>query len=264
VICLTAWLLAGSLGFADDLKPIVEEDAALGRPVDFEKDVRPILQANCTACHNVTTNEGGVILETVESMLKGGGSSPVLVPGKPEESLLYKLSRRGDEPVMPPMPNDRQAQAAHVPGTLDRSSVDQRGSQSQHDECQSDELAADQFTNCRASIRSTSIPPVASSPPAVQIASRSTTWPVRKLLNRLLTPVSSHRPHRGPPAPLTVTSCMPSPSTLSADRCHLRLSKRENLAAGCGTGFGCVAAAGQRSGFRNLSGRSRSLPWNSG
>lgn len=109
VICLTAWLLAGSLGFADDLKPIVEEDAALGRPVDFEKDVRPILQANCTACHNVTTNEGGVILETVESMLKGGGSSPVLVPGKPEESLLYKLSRRGDEPVMPPMPNDRQA-----------------------------------------------------------------------------------------------------------------------------------------------------------
>ena len=42
-------------------------------------------------------------------MLNGGGSSPVLVPGKPEESLLYKLSRRGDEPVMPPMPNDRQA-----------------------------------------------------------------------------------------------------------------------------------------------------------
>jgi len=111
VICLTAWLLALStaLASAEDLQPIAEEDPALGRPVDFEKDVRPILQANCTACHNVTTNEGGVILETVESMLKGGGSSPVLVPGKPEESLLYKLSRRGDEPVMPPMPNDRQA-----------------------------------------------------------------------------------------------------------------------------------------------------------
>jgi WD40 repeat protein len=109
LICLAAWLLVVSTAVADDLTPIVEEDAALGRAVDFEKDVRPILQANCTACHNVTTNEGGVILETVESMLKGGGSSPVLVPGKPEESLLYTLSRRGDEPVMPPLPNDRQA-----------------------------------------------------------------------------------------------------------------------------------------------------------
>lgn len=108
-ICLAAWLLTLCTVAADELKPIADEDPALGRPVEFEKDVRPILQANCTACHNVTTNEGGVILETVESMLKGGGSSPVLVPGKPEESLLYKLSRRGEEPVMPPMPNDRQA-----------------------------------------------------------------------------------------------------------------------------------------------------------
>ena len=110
-LTLAAWLLTlcTTAIAADELKPIVEEDPALGRPVEFEKDVRPILQANCTACHNVTTHEGGVILETVESMLKGGGSSPVLVPGKPEDSLLYKLSRRGEEPVMPPMPNDRQA-----------------------------------------------------------------------------------------------------------------------------------------------------------
>ncbi len=108
-------LILTALGFfpgalrADELKPIQDEDPALGRPVDFEKDVRPILQANCIACHNVTTNEGDLVLENVEAILKGGSNGPAIVAGKPEESLLYKLSRRGEEPVMPPMPNDRQA-----------------------------------------------------------------------------------------------------------------------------------------------------------
>lgn len=97
--------------YADELKPVAEEDAGLGRAADFEKDVRPILQANCIACHNVTTSEGSVILESPEAMLKSEGSSAVVVPGKPDESLLYTLSRRGAEPVMPPLPNDRQAKA---------------------------------------------------------------------------------------------------------------------------------------------------------
>lgn len=97
--------------FADELKPVAEEEAGLGRPAEFEKDVRPILQANCVACHNVTTSEGSVILESLDAMLKSEGSSAVVVPGKPDESLLYTLSRRGVEPVMPPLPNDRQAKA---------------------------------------------------------------------------------------------------------------------------------------------------------
>ncbi|MFM7834811.1 MAG: c-type cytochrome domain-containing protein, partial [Planctomycetaceae bacterium] len=107
------WLLLACLLFsgfvsADENKPVTEEDPALGRPVDFDLDVRPILQANCVACHNVTTNEGGVILETVDAMLKSKASSAVVTAGKPEESLLFTLSKRSAEPVMPPLPNDRQ------------------------------------------------------------------------------------------------------------------------------------------------------------
>ncbi len=94
---------------ADDLKPIAHEDPALGRPVEFERDVYPILEANCIACHNVTVSEGDLILENLDAILKGGSTGPALVPGKPEESLMYKLARRSEEPVMPPMPNDRQA-----------------------------------------------------------------------------------------------------------------------------------------------------------
>jgi WD40 repeat protein len=104
-----AALLCCSSTRADELKPIAHEDAALGRPIEFERDVYPILEANCIACHNVTVSEGDLILENIEAILKGGGSGPAVVPEKPDDSLLYKLARRGDEPVMPPIPNDRQA-----------------------------------------------------------------------------------------------------------------------------------------------------------
>ena len=108
---LLACLLPATVVAADEEKPIAEEDPGLGRAVDFDRDVRPILQASCVACHNVTTNEGGVILETVDAMLKSKASSAVVTAGKPEESLLFTLSKRSVEPVMPPLPNDRQAKA---------------------------------------------------------------------------------------------------------------------------------------------------------
>jgi hypothetical protein len=94
---------------ADEFKPITPEEISLGRPVEFERDVYPILEANCIACHNVTVSEGDLILENIAAILKGGGSGPAVIPEKPDESLLYKLARRGEDPVMPPTPNDRQA-----------------------------------------------------------------------------------------------------------------------------------------------------------
>ena len=94
---------------ADELKPIIHEDPALGRPVEFERDVYPILESNCIACHNVTVSEGDLILESLEAILKGGGNGPAVVPEKPDESLIFKLASRGTDPVMPPLPNDRQA-----------------------------------------------------------------------------------------------------------------------------------------------------------
>ncbi len=105
---LVAMLSLSSLA-ADELKPLAYEDPALGRPIEFERDVYPIFEANCIACHNVTVSEGDLILESIEGVLKGGGSGPAVVAEKPDESLIYKLARRSDEPVMPPMPNDRQA-----------------------------------------------------------------------------------------------------------------------------------------------------------
>ena len=68
---VTASMFA-SASLADELKPIVHEEPVLGRPVEFERDVYPILEANCIACHNVTVAEGDLILENLEAILKGG------------------------------------------------------------------------------------------------------------------------------------------------------------------------------------------------
>ncbi len=108
---LLAFQLMLSAAIAEDSPAIQAADPGLGRAADFYQDVFPILEAKCLACHNVRDKEGELVLEDVPSILKGGDSGPAVVAGKPEESLLYQLAARADEPVMPPLPNAAQAKA---------------------------------------------------------------------------------------------------------------------------------------------------------
>ncbi|WP_339731338.1 PSD1 and planctomycete cytochrome C domain-containing protein [uncultured Gimesia sp.] len=66
----------------------------------FEKQVAPILQKHCIECHNDSTRDGGLSLESQSSTLKGGESGNVLVAGKPDESSLLDYVI-GPEPEMP-------------------------------------------------------------------------------------------------------------------------------------------------------------------
>lgn len=101
-----------TLTFADEAAQAIQPvDPALGREVDFNMDVFPMLQAKCIACHNRKTAESDLVLENVEAILKGGGSGVVVVAGQPEESLLYKAAARSEEPHMPPLPNTAAAKA---------------------------------------------------------------------------------------------------------------------------------------------------------
>ena len=90
---------------------IVPAEVKLGRPVDFERDVYPILDSKCMACHNVAINENGLNLEDVKNIIKGGKRGPAVVAKDPEKSLLYKLASRGMTPAMPPLPNKVEATA---------------------------------------------------------------------------------------------------------------------------------------------------------
>ncbi len=82
---------------------------AVGRSDDraqvefFEKSIRPVLIQSCYECHSGLTAEprGDLRLDSREAVRRGGESGPVLVPGRPEESLLISALRH-ESLQMPP------------------------------------------------------------------------------------------------------------------------------------------------------------------
>jgi WD40 repeat protein len=91
--------------------PIPIGDVVRSTPVSFEKDILPILRKSCLACHGVGDASGELILESPQTILKGGDTGPAAVPGKSGESLLLKLASHQEEPFMPPPDNDVSAPA---------------------------------------------------------------------------------------------------------------------------------------------------------
>ena len=73
-------------------------------PVDFVREVRPLLVKRCLACHDAEHSKGGLRLDSRQAALKGGKSKqPGITPGTPARSELLKrvLTHAPDE-VMPP------------------------------------------------------------------------------------------------------------------------------------------------------------------
>ncbi len=97
---------AGSAFAADDLKPIAIAEVKRNAPVNFEKEILPILSKNCLACHNGTKAENSLVLETPQTILKGGDDGPAVVPKKSADSLLLKAAAHLAEPAMPPAENN--------------------------------------------------------------------------------------------------------------------------------------------------------------
>src|SRR5262245_33461038 len=68
----------------------------------FETRVRPVLANNCYGCHT-DSKMGGLRLDSAESVKTGGKSGPLIVAGKPDESLLIQAIRQTHERLkMPP------------------------------------------------------------------------------------------------------------------------------------------------------------------
>src|SRR6185369_15478130 len=72
----------------------------------FETNIRPLLAAKCYGCHSAKLDKpmGGLLLDSRAGMLRGGKSGvPVLVAGKPEESLIVAAVNGNSKDLrMPP------------------------------------------------------------------------------------------------------------------------------------------------------------------
>ena len=80
------------------LDPGVEDAAYAGLPAVSEKDVLPIFQVRCVACHGKRQQEAGLDLRTRASRLKGGRSGPAVLPGNPDQSPIIQKIESGEMP----------------------------------------------------------------------------------------------------------------------------------------------------------------------
>lgn len=71
----------------------------------FETRVRPVLANRCYACHSSKSRplQGGLALDSLAALQRGGTAGAVVVPGKPDESRLIQAVRFADPHLrMPP------------------------------------------------------------------------------------------------------------------------------------------------------------------
>ena len=71
----------------------------------FEKKVRPLLSERCYKCHSTQSEKlkGGLLLDSLDGMLKGGEDGLVLTPGNPAKSRLIEAVNYGNPDLqMPP------------------------------------------------------------------------------------------------------------------------------------------------------------------
>src|SRR5262252_5347839 len=54
----------------------------------YAKDIKPILEASCFRCHGPDRQKGGLRLDSLEAVLKGGEDGKVVEPKKSKDSLL--------------------------------------------------------------------------------------------------------------------------------------------------------------------------------
>jgi hypothetical protein len=107
-ILLVAWPLVAA----------AEDASGPARPVDFVRDVQPLLAKHCTVCHGVEEQQSELRLDAGALVLRGGDQGPGVIPGKSGESLLIKAVLGGGD--MPRMPLDEEPLSAEEIALLKR------------------------------------------------------------------------------------------------------------------------------------------------
>ena len=87
--------------------PAVAANAAgnIAQAVEFTRDIQPLLERSCVACHSGERAKGGFQVVDRRSLLRGGKrGEPAVIPGKPDASPLLRFVQDQVEDLeMPPV-----------------------------------------------------------------------------------------------------------------------------------------------------------------
>ena len=120
----------------------VRAESDVSTQVDFARQIAPILESRCQACHGAAQQLSGLRLDNGPSALKGGYSGAVIVPGDSSASRLIRLISGSEESLVMPPTGDRLTpeqirllgtwidQGARWPATI--SALDEDGPESNH------------------------------------------------------------------------------------------------------------------------------------
>lgn len=70
--------------------------------VFWESHVAPLLKERCGECHNPLKAKSRLDLSSLQTVLRGGDRGAAVLPGRVEDSLLFRVLSAGADPHMPP------------------------------------------------------------------------------------------------------------------------------------------------------------------
>lgn len=95
-------LTAGAPAAAPKREMMEVADPTGKETVSFASDIAPILVESCVGCHiNAMRNQGGLNMDTLARLFRGGDSGAIVQPGKGETSLLVRKLRGMEGNQMP-------------------------------------------------------------------------------------------------------------------------------------------------------------------
>src|SRR5437870_1270626 len=86
------WLRAGIAAAAIAIPAVAQRDPL------FKTEILPVLEKNCVQCHGPQQKMAKLDLSSFTGMMEGSSSGPVIAPGKPERSLMWKLIENDQMP----------------------------------------------------------------------------------------------------------------------------------------------------------------------
>ena len=99
--------LLGLIAAAFAIPSAPADDADPLPPVDYTRDVKPILEMHCYDCHSASDQQAGLRVDTAALTIEGGDSGPAVIPGKSQEShLLAVLTGESEEVDRMPLDSD--------------------------------------------------------------------------------------------------------------------------------------------------------------